>query len=129
MCGDSPKTWFQWLPLAEYWYNTNFHTAINTTPFEVVYGQPPTHHLHYTNGDSSVEVVYRTLVAREQAVALLKFHLQRTQDRMTNQANKHRTERQLVVGNWVYLKLQPYRQLTIRKGAQHKLSSKFCGPF
>ncbi|GKG44913.1 hypothetical protein Tco_0494991, partial [Tanacetum coccineum] len=30
---------------------------------------------------------------------------------------------------WVYLKLQPHRQVTTRKEHQHKLSSKYYGPF
>lgn len=33
MCGDKPKEWAHWIALAEYWYNTTFHTAINTTPY------------------------------------------------------------------------------------------------
>lgn len=28
MCGDQPHDWCKWLALAEWWYNTNFHTAI-----------------------------------------------------------------------------------------------------
>jgi hypothetical protein len=35
-----PKEWPKWLSLAEYWYNTNFHSALGTTPFEVSYGHP-----------------------------------------------------------------------------------------
>nr|GFA81465.1 retrotransposon Gag protein [Tanacetum cinerariifolium] len=33
-----------------YWYNNNFHTSINTTPFEAVYGQPPTSPILYSPG-------------------------------------------------------------------------------
>ena len=33
--------WLDWLPLAEYWYNTTFHSALGKTPFEVLYGQSP----------------------------------------------------------------------------------------
>jgi hypothetical protein len=36
-----PNKWFRWLPLAEFWYNTAFHTAIGRTPFEALYGHPP----------------------------------------------------------------------------------------
>jgi len=28
-----PKDWSKWLPLAEYWYNTTFHSALGITPF------------------------------------------------------------------------------------------------
>uniref|UniRef100_A0A0A9BXC1 Uncharacterized protein n=1 Tax=Arundo donax TaxID=35708 RepID=A0A0A9BXC1_ARUDO len=28
-----PKKWNAWLPLAEYWYNTTFHSAIGRTPW------------------------------------------------------------------------------------------------
>jgi hypothetical protein len=39
-CFSSEKQhqWAQWLPLAEWWYNTSYHTATRMTPFEVVYG-------------------------------------------------------------------------------------------
>jgi hypothetical protein len=42
MIFQRPKEWVKWVPLAEWWYNTNFHTTIKTTPFEALYGyQPP----------------------------------------------------------------------------------------
>lgn len=129
MCGEKPKEWVKWLPLAEFWYNTNFHSAIQTTPYEVVYFQTPPIHIPYVPGESRVESMDRTLQSREEAIQMLKFHLRRSQDRMQNQANKHRTERQFDVGAWVYLKLQPHRQVTVRQGQQHKLSAKFYGPF
>ena len=59
MTGDKPKDWVAWLPLAEYWYNTNYHTSTKTTPFEVLYGQPPTHHVPYMSGNNANEVVDR----------------------------------------------------------------------
>lgn len=43
MCSSSPKQWAKWLPMAEWWYNTNYHTAIGMTPFEALYGYKPSH--------------------------------------------------------------------------------------
>ncbi|WVZ49479.1 hypothetical protein U9M48_000837 [Paspalum notatum var. saurae] len=39
--GDRPCAWLDWLPWAEYCYNTLYHSALRATPFEVVYGWPP----------------------------------------------------------------------------------------
>nr|GEX32799.1 hypothetical protein [Tanacetum cinerariifolium]GEX43638.1 hypothetical protein [Tanacetum cinerariifolium] len=36
--GERPKEWVQWLPLAEYGYNTNKHSSINVTPYELCKG-------------------------------------------------------------------------------------------
>lgn len=129
MTGDKPKNWVNWLSLAEYWYNTNFHSSIQSTPFEVVYGQPPPLHTPYLAGESVVEAVDRSLQARENTITTLQFHLKRAQDRMKSLADKHRTDRSFDVGMWVYVKLQPHRQVTIRLQKYTKLSAKYYGPF
>ncbi|PKA64689.1 putative mitochondrial protein [Apostasia shenzhenica] len=36
MSGERPKDWAQWLPLSEWWYNTNYHSSTKTTPYEIV---------------------------------------------------------------------------------------------
>jgi hypothetical protein len=38
---EKQHQWAPWLPLAEWWYNTTYHTATHMTPFEAVYGQKP----------------------------------------------------------------------------------------
>ena len=38
---DKKKQWVKWLPLAERWYNTSFHTATKLTPFMALYGYHP----------------------------------------------------------------------------------------
>jgi hypothetical protein len=129
MCADKPSSWYHWLTLAEWWYNTNYHTSINCTPFEVVYGQPPPIHLPYLPGEATAAAVDRSLSAREAVIQLLKFHLLRAQNRMSQQANKHRSDRIFAIGDMVYLKIQPYRQSTVRQQKFHKLMPKFYGPF
>lgn len=49
---QKPQEWCHWLSMAEWWYNTTFHSAINTNPYEVVYGQAPPLHLPYLPHES-----------------------------------------------------------------------------
>lgn len=41
MTFQEPRNWYSWLPLAEWWYNTTYHTAIQMTPFKALYGYTP----------------------------------------------------------------------------------------
>ncbi|KAJ4773419.1 polyprotein [Rhynchospora pubera] len=43
MTSENPKQWCRWLSLAEYWYNTSYHTSLQYTPFEALYGYQPPH--------------------------------------------------------------------------------------
>lgn len=45
------------------------------------------------------------------------------------QADKHRSEREFTVGEWVWLKLQAYRQQSLQKKSNQKLALQFYGPF
>jgi len=79
MTGERPQERTLWLPLVEWWYTSNWHSAIGLTPYEVVYGQPPSLHIPYVSGDSLVKAVDRSLKAREECIEMLKHHLTRAQ--------------------------------------------------
>lgn len=62
-------------------------------------------------------------------LALLKSNLVWVQTRMKNQADKHRTEREFTVRDWVFLRLIPYQLQSLNSHTFHKLHHKSYGPF
>uniref|UniRef100_A0A2N9IYS4 Integrase catalytic domain-containing protein n=1 Tax=Fagus sylvatica TaxID=28930 RepID=A0A2N9IYS4_FAGSY len=125
---DKPQQWVDWLPLAEFWFNTNYHTSTHTSPFEALYGYPPPTLMEYIPGTTKVEAVEDHLSQRQQALALLKANLAAVQERMKLQTDKHRQEREFQVRDWVYLRLQPFKQRSMHQ-KMGKLAPKFYGPY
>lgn len=103
MCADRPTSWKQWLPLAEWWYNTNFHTAIKMTPFEACYGYKPMPVPLGTLCETLVPAATHIIRDRQAMTKLLHEHLAQAQNRMKQQADLNRTEHSFEVGDWVYL--------------------------
>ena len=48
---------------------------------------------------------------------------------MKKQADRHHTEREFEVGEWVFVGLQPYKQLSLKQGGKNKLAPRFYGPY
>jgi hypothetical protein len=103
-----PSKWLQWLPLAEYWYNNCTPSATHLTPFAALYGYEPKHF-----GISAANVVESPnlltwVQEREVITDLRQQHLHRAKICMKKQADQHRSERQIAVGDQVFVNLQPY---------------------
>ncbi|XP_055960653.1 transposon Tf2-1 polyprotein [Mercurialis annua] len=126
---DQPRRWAQWISWAEYCYNTGYHSSLKTTPFEVVYGRPPPRLLSYCPGLSRLEAVDQELQTRDKMVADIKERLLRAQDIMKTNFDKYHQALDFEVGDWVLLKLQPNRQLSLASHRNRKLSPRFYGPF
>ena len=93
------------MALTEYWYNTNYHSTLDITPFQALFGIPPPLLIPYILGDSPIATVDQMLREREDMLKVLQFQLRRAQNRMKMQTDKHRTKRSFQIGNMVFLKL------------------------
>jgi hypothetical protein len=127
---DKQTQWFKWLPLAEWWYNTSFHTATKMTPFMTLYGYHPPSITSSLKEKSKVQVVEDHIENQQQVLQILKDNLTMAQNHMKQQADQHRSERSFEVGDWVFLRLQPYKQMSLKQAKKdNKLSPKYYGPY
>ena len=65
---------------------------------------------------------------QQQVLQLLKDNLVLVHNRMKQQADQRCSERSFDVGDWVFLRLQPYKQVSLKKANKdNKLSPKYYG--
>jgi hypothetical protein len=124
-----PKKWSYWLPLVEWWYNTNFHTSLKMSPFQALYGFPPPMVSEMFLVDEQSEDPATMIHNRQQANQVIRENLLQAQERMKFFADQNMKERELAVGDMVYLKAEPYRHTSLSLHHCIKLHSKFYGPF
>ena len=100
------------------------------TPFMALYGYQPPSITSYLRENSKVHVVEHHIEHQQQVLQLLKDNLVLAQNRMKQQADQHRSERSFDIGDWVFLRLQPYKQMSLKKSKKdNKLSPKYYGPY
>jgi hypothetical protein len=82
MALKEPKKWAEWLPAAEWWYNSSYHTSLKSTPFEALYGYaPPSLHGISIPCDVTPEVQV-TLQEKDRIMKSLQQNLLQAQNRM-----------------------------------------------
>jgi hypothetical protein len=129
LTGRQPKKWPRWLSWAEYWYNTNYHASLKSTPFEALYGRSPPVLIRGDVNLSAVEEVNKLTAERNAMLREMQEQLLRAQDVVRAQANKHRREVEYQVGDMVYLKIQPYKLRKLANRINQKLSPRYYGPY
>ena len=120
--------WNEYLPLAEFTYNNSYHTSIEMSPYEALYGKQCRTPLCWNEtGEWKLlgpEIVQTTVVK----VNIIRARLKAAQDRQKSYADKRRKDLEFEVEDRVFLKLSPWKGV-VRFGKRGKLSPRYIGPF
>lgn len=122
---EDPKKWLKLLHWAELWFNTNFNAYLGQTPFKTLFGREAPLIPQYEAENSPVEAVEGIMQDRAKALEAVKRNLDKAQKRMKQNADKQRKEVEFSVGDMVFVKLQPYRQLSAAIRLHNKLCQRF----
>jgi hypothetical protein len=90
---NSLAKWKAWLPLAELWYNSSYHSSLQCSPFKVLYGYEPKLPSFPVLADVSTTDLPSLIKERDLHMALLKHNLLAAQTRIKLQADKKRIDR------------------------------------
>jgi hypothetical protein len=67
---------------------------------------------------------------QQQGLQIFKDNLTMAQNCMKQQADQHRSERSFELGDWLFLRLQPYKQMSLKQDKKdNKLSPNYYGPY
>jgi len=80
------------------------------TPFMALYGYQPPSITSYLIENSKVQAVEHHIEHQQKVLQLLKDNLVLAQNRMKQQADQHHSKISFDVGDWVFLRLQPYKK-------------------
>eukprot|EP00253_Pinus_taeda_P007363 PITA_07363 len=121
------RAWLKWLHLGEYCYNTSHHMSIGMSPFYALYGYHPLSFADMMFTDSKAPRAKIWIQESQDILRALKDNMATAQNQQKLYADRGRVERQFEVGDMVYLRLQPYRQSSLKKKGAEKLKPHFYG--
>jgi len=106
-----------------------FQPAIGMTTYKAIFTQDPPSIIKYEPQPANNPMVQHQLQHRDRLLCELKNNLLKAQNRMKCRANGKHRDIQFLVGDHVFVKLQPYCQSSIALRKNHKLGMRYFGPF
>jgi hypothetical protein len=127
LTGDRPRNWLEWLPWAEFCYNSH-QQSLKTSPFEFVYGRPPPSIRTYAPGDARLPVVDRAMRDRDEFLAEVRDRLEQAQQHYKAVYDRRHQLVMFAPGQWVWLRLLHRPVASLQVQGRGKLGPKFFDP-
>jgi hypothetical protein len=81
-------------------------------------------------GNTNIQAMEYHIGNQQEIPKVLKDNLVMEQNRMKQQVDQHRSEREFDVGDWAFLRIQPYKKMSLKQQKkENKLSPKYYGPY
>lgn len=77
----------------------------------------------------NLEAVETTVLTRVEVLSILKTNWEKAQRRMKLTVDKHKRDLSFSEGDWVYVKLQADKQISIVELKHHKILECYFGPY
>ena len=103
--------------------------SIVMTPFRALYRYDAPTLVDLVFEESIAPKAKDWIIESQEILKLLKENLQMAQNQQKISADRHRIERNFEVGDLVFLRLQPYKQSSLKKSGAEKLKPRFYGPY
>ncbi|KAK6118096.1 hypothetical protein DH2020_048161 [Rehmannia glutinosa] len=110
---DFQGSWDSHLPLAEFAYNNSYQATIGMAPYEALYGRKCRSPLHWEIDDQWTPKEKRKSPSIPK-VDLVQEAMEKAQSRQKSYADKRRKDLEFEVGDEVFLRLSPDREVSLR---------------
>ena len=126
LAAKRPKQWDVILPQAEFSYNSVINRSTGKSPFEIVYGQAPTHYLDLApipNSSLSNKKAEDFVSTMNKIHDEVRKKLEQSNAKYKEAANKHRRVKTFHEGDlvWVYLKKERFPTGSYNKLKERKI--------
>jgi len=99
------------------------------SPYKIVFDREPPQLIRYEAQVGDTPSIQEQLQLRDAVLESLKANIKKTQLKMKAQADNNKRDVEYNVGHFIYVKLQPYHQHSLRLTKNQKFSIRYFGPF
>ena len=125
---ENQTNWNEYFPLVEFAHNSSYHTSIQMTPFQAMYGYNCPSPVNFNNPNNKVEISREMLEKMDKELARIRDHIREAQKRHKTYYDKKHRHVEYTIGDMVFLKVVPEKSNLVL-GKDKRLSPRFAGPF